>query len=244
VPDRIRGVLFDKDGTLFDFAVTWRAATRALLARLAPDDAALQRDLGRAVGFDPATGVFEANSIIVAGAADQVAAVWAQRLPGFDAARLEAAANSAATAIGGPTLSPATDDLPGLLSRLRDRGLALGVATHDSETAARAHLAAVGALQLFDFIAGYDSGWGMKPGPGMVLAFADAARIAPHQIVMVGDSLHDMGAARAAGAWAVGVLTGPAGRDDLAPHADAVLPSIAALPEWLAGRAARPAHVA
>jgi phosphoglycolate phosphatase len=50
---------------------------------------------------------------------------------------------------------------------------------------------------------------------------------------MVGDSLHDLRAARAAGMRAVAVLTGPARAADLAPWADAVLPDIGALAGWL-----------
>jgi phosphoglycolate phosphatase len=51
--------------------------------------------------------------------------------------------------------------------------------------------------------------------------------------VMVGDSLHDLVAGRAAGMQTVGVLTGPACRAELAPCADAVLPDIGHLTEWL-----------
>ncbi len=229
----IRGVLFDKDGTLFDFAATWRAATYALLAALAPDDPARQRALGRAVGFDTDAGRFEAGSAIVAGSARDMAALWRDHLPEIDAAAIEARAAAAARHLGGPTLSPAADDLPGLLDGLRGRGLALGVATHDAEDSARRHLAAVGALDRFDFIAGYDSGHGLKPGPGMVLAFAAHVGIEARAVAMVGDSAHDMGAARAAGALAVAVLTGPATEADLAPLADVVLRSIVDLPAWL-----------
>ncbi|MFN3613487.1 MAG: HAD family hydrolase [Rubrimonas sp.] len=237
-PQRHRGLLFDKDGTLFDFAATWRQATRALLQALAPDDPDRRRALGLAAGFDPDTGRFRPGSPIVAGSAEHMAAIWAPLLPGWTPGDLERAANDAAAAIGGPTLTPAAPDLPGLLDGLRAGGMALGVATHDNEAAARAHLQAVGALDRFDFIAGYDSGHGLKPGPGMVLAFARSVRIMPAQVVMIGDSVHDMGAARAAGATAVAVLTGPADESDLAPHADVVLPSIAELPAWLAGERA------
>ena len=93
----------------------------------------------------------------------------------------------------------------------------------------------LGALERFDFIAGYDSGHGLKPGPGMVLAFAETVGIAPHEVAMIGDSLHDLGAGRSAGAGlVVGVLTGPAVAAELAPHADHVLRSIAELPALLA----------
>jgi phosphoglycolate phosphatase len=50
---------------------------------------------------------------------------------------------------------------------------------------------------------------------------------------MVGDSTHDLHAGRAAGMVCVAVLTGVADRDELAPHADVVLDTIADLPRWL-----------
>ncbi|SDZ95697.1 HAD family hydrolase [Rubrimonas cliftonensis] len=233
---QIRAVLFDKDGTLFDFAATWRRAAHALIERLAPDDPDRRRALGAACGFDIESGAFAAGSVIVAGSADALAHVWAPMTEGLDAKRLEALALDASAAAGGLTLTPAAPDLPGLLDGLLARGLALGVATHDGEAAARDHLAAVGALDRFSFIAGYDSGHAPKPAPDMVLAFAAAAGVAPRAVAMIGDSVHDLGAARAAGALAIGVLTGPARHDDLAPLADAILPSIAALPDWLDAR--------
>jgi phosphoglycolate phosphatase len=230
--NRIRGVLFDKDGTLFDFATSWRGVTERILALMAPDDAELRRRLGRLAGFDLDLGAFEPGSPIVAGATADVATLWAPLLPGLTTEEIARVANGAAETIGEPELAP-TADLPLLLAALRTRGLALGVATNDIEASARIHLAAVGALDAFDFVAGCDSGFGQKPQPGMVLAFAAAARLRPPQVAMVGDSVHDLRAARAAGAAAVAVLTGPARESDLAPLADVVLPSIAALPEWL-----------
>jgi phosphoglycolate phosphatase len=50
---------------------------------------------------------------------------------------------------------------------------------------------------------------------------------------MVGDSLHDLHAARAAGMVGVGVLSGPARAEVLAPVADVVLDDIAAIAGWL-----------
>jgi phosphoglycolate phosphatase len=51
---------------------------------------------------------------------------------------------------------------------------------------------------------------------------------------MVGDSLHDLDAGRAAGMRTVAVLTGIADRAALAPHADVVLGHIGELPDWIA----------
>ena len=123
-----------------------------------------------------------------------------------------------------------------LLGRLAAMGLRIGIATNDTESAARAQLDRLGLAQRFDYIAGYDSGHGAKPEPGMCLAFAARFALAPGQVVMVGDSAHDMAAGRAAGMQCVGVLSGPAGAAaaaELAPLADALLPDVGALPGWL-----------
>ncbi|MGG7564916.1 HAD family hydrolase [Rhodovulum sp. DZ06] len=236
----IRGILFDKDGTLFDFNATWRGVAETALARLAPNDPQKAREMALAAGYDPDRRSFVAGSALVAGAASEVAAIWAPFLPGRTRAELERQINALAAEAEGPELTPAAADLPGLLAGLgREAGRALGVATHDSEDAARAHLGAVGALDAFSFIAGYDSGWGLKPGPGMVHAFCDASGIEPSQVAMIGDSLHDLGAGRAARAGlVVGVLTGPADEAELSELADIVVPSIEALPGLLAERAA------
>ena len=48
---------------------------------------------------------------------------------------------------------------------------------------------------------------------------------------MVGDTVHDLAAARAAGALAIGVLSGPTDGALLEPLADVILPR---LPNWAA----------
>ena len=121
------------------------------------------------------------------------------------------------------------------LSSLR-RAYRLGLVTNDSEAPARAHLANAGVLELFEFVAGYDSGFGAKPAPGQLLAFADRVGVAPDAVAMVGDSAHDLLAARAAGMVAVGVLTGVAGEAELSGLADVVLPDIGHLEGWLKAR--------
>ena len=130
---------------------------------------------------------------------------------------------------------PQTPTLPlaPYLADLSGRGLALGVMTNDNEYSARAHLKSVGIDSHFDFIAGFDSGFGAKPEPGPLLAFAKAMNIAPARVAMVGDSTHDLVAGRAAGMQTIGVLTGLAEAAELAPHADIVLPDIGHIPTWL-----------
>ena len=232
----LRGILFDKDGTLFDFQATWKRVIEAVLDTLAPDREAWDR-MAKAGGYDPVGGRFLPGSPVVAGSTGQIAALWAEILPDLGAAKIERVLDDIGLNIlaDPAVLFPTTADLPGFLASLRTSGYRLGVATHDSEQGARVQLTAVGAVTAFDFIAGYDSGHGLKPGPGMLLAFAAATGIAPANVVMVGDSRHDLEVGRnARAAMTVGVLTGPATHDDLAPYADHILPSIEHLPALLA----------
>ena len=226
----IDGLLFDKDGTLFDFRVSWGRWAQTFLTRIA-SDAAHARRLGRAIGFDLDTGAFAPDSPVIAATAADIAAALAPEMPGVSVADLTDRIDASAAQ------APMSEAVPlrPLLSALRDQGLRIGLATNDSELPARQHLANHGLTDCFDFISGYDSGHGAKPGPGMCLAFARQLGLRPSRVAMVGDSRHDLEAGRAAGMRTVAVVTGIAKREELAPHADVVLADIGAIPGWLSG---------
>jgi phosphoglycolate phosphatase len=234
----VLGVLFDKDGTLVDFDETWGPATHAIIHALAAGDPELMRAQADTLQFSLDDKRFHPTSPLIAGSSASYGQLWGDSLGRTDIAALKreidrlAAIESlkALTPIGEPAVA---------LGALKAMGLRLGIATNDSEHSARRQVVALGLDEAIEFVAGYDSGHGGKPEPGMVLAFARHLGVAPDQIAMVGDSLHDLEAARAAGALAVAVLSGPAGREELAPHADHVVDDIEALPALFAALAAK-----
>lgn len=229
---RIHGVIFDKDGTLFDFQASWGAWTRTILHEESRGDAALAAQIAAALGFNPERGEFLPDSVMIGHTSAEVAAEILRFLPGEDSTMLLARLDAGAAAAP----QQPVEGLRDVLHILSARGLRLGVATNDSEAPARTHLQEAGVGDFFDFIAGHDSGHGSKPEPGQLLAFAHGLDLDPAACVMVGDSLHDLHAARAAGMAAVGVLTGIVPHDTLAPMADVVLESILQLPDWLEAR--------
>ena len=226
---RIQGLLFDKDGTLFDFRKTWGHWAKGFLTDMAGGNQARAIEIGEHLGFDMVTAEFSPDSRIIAGSPDDIADAIAEIEPGLDRGAFLARFNASAAA------APVAEPVPllPLLAAFRDRGLKLGVATNDSEQAARAHLDAVGAAAAFDFIAGFDSGFGAKPSPGMQHGFCRSTGLEPAHVLMVGDSAHDLHSGRAAGMRTIAVLTGIATADSLAPLADAVLPHIGHLPDWI-----------
>lgn len=223
------GIIFDKDGTLFDFGSTWNSWALDLIGELSDGDATLAMGIAEATDFDLTSGTFRPTSPVIAGTPREAAECIRQVLPDRNIEDLEALMNLRAAEA--PQVPPT--DLAPLLDTLLARRLKLGVMTNDSEFAARAHLGRAHVLDRFHWIAGFDSGHGAKPAPQPLLAFATHQKLDPARIAMVGDSTHDLVAGRAAGMVTVAVLTGMAGRVDLAPYADAILPHIGHLPDWL-----------
>ncbi|MGR3572664.1 HAD family hydrolase [Brevirhabdus sp.] len=223
------GIIFDKDGTLFHFGASWNAWAAGVLDELAGGDAARRQSLAEVLGYDLSAAAFHPGSPAIAGTLAQVATLLAPLVPGSTRQSLATYLSQAAAT------TPMVEAVPlrATLDGLRAAGLILGVVTNDSDAAARAHLERAGISECFAFVCGCDTGHGAKPDCGQLLAFCDATGLEPARVVMVGDSLHDLAAGRAAGMRSVAVLTGPARVRDLAPAADAVLPDIAHLLDWL-----------
>ena len=226
----INAMLFDKDGTLFEFHATWSVWAHGVIKGYAQGDEAVAERLATAMHYDLADLQFLPTSPIIAGTNREAAECIASALPGSVVEDIEEHLMfSAAQA----PLVPAVPLAP-FLDALAGQGIALGVMTNDSEMVAQTQLRSAGVADRFAFIAGFDSGFGAKPDPDPLLAFADATRIAPQNVLMVGDSTHDLVAGRAAGMQTLGVLTGTALHDELAPFADVVLPDIGHIPAWMA----------
>lgn len=223
--------LFDKDGTLFDFAATWNGWAAGVLETLAQGDPDAKAAMAEVISYDLERQAFNPDSLVIAGSNDEVAEVLAPLVKDMEAAALaEFLARSAADAELAPAV-PLAEFLDGLLAR----GKVLGVMTNDAEVSARSQLQRAGVLDRFAFVAGCDSGHGAKPDPDPLLAFCAATGVLPERTAMVGDSLHDLEAGAAAGMRRIAVLTGMALREELAPHADIVLPDIGHIPAWIDG---------
>ncbi|MCP4823915.1 MAG: HAD family hydrolase [Shimia sp.] len=227
---RVDGLLFDKDGTLFDFGATWNGWAASMIDRFAKGDGAVSQRIADALMFDLTAKAFLPESFVIAGTNREAAEAVAGALPGSD---VDAIDEELMLAAAEAPLAPAVPLAP-LMDRFREVGLKLGVMTNDTEYGAKAHLTEAGVMDRFDFVAGFDSGFGAKPEPGPLLAFAEHTKLAPARVAMVGDSTHDLIAGRRAGMQTVAVLTGVALEAELAPHADVVLPNIGHIPAWMA----------
>ena len=221
---KIRGILFDKDGTLFRYSETWDTWCGTVLEKLSNGDRALLKSLAEAVDFDIQSQMIKPQSMVISCTTREVAECLAPLLTNWSLEAIEKLLNEQANDLPLAEVTP----LKPYFSDLRSRGLKVGVMTNDSEDNAMAQLVSVNLNPHddLDFVAGDDSGYGAKPAPDPLLAFARAVELAPSDVAMVGDSLHDLTAGQRAGMKTIGVLTGPATQADLSPVADTILPDI------------------
>ena len=230
----LKAILFDKDGTLVDFDQSWGEAGFHVITELAKGDAETFARLTEVAKYDPKTRRFLPGADLIAGTSADFGPDWAKALGRSDHETVAREIDQLFMALA-PTMMVTIGDPLKVLGELAQKGYRLGIATNDIEAAALQQAELMGLLPHLDFIVGQDSGHGAKPGPGMVQGFARHVGVEPQHVALVGDSTHDLHAARAAGAIGIAVLSGPATRDELAPHADYVIDSIVDLPELLAG---------
>lgn len=228
----IKGVLFDKDGTLLHYEETWAGINRLAAERAAAGNHELAAHLLAVAGVDPETGKTRSGSALAAGNSDEIAELWAQNGALQSKSQLVAELDAifSSSMLSASAILGAKD----LLRSLKKNGLSLGVASSDSEAAIRKFLQATGLAPYIDFVTGYDSGNGHKPSPGMLLAFCAACGLEPEDVLVVGDNPQDIIMARQGRAGlAVGVLTGTGTHAELAAMADAVLPDILGIPKLI-----------
>lgn len=232
-------VIFDKDGTLIDFAQLWAAKTVAAVEALngyAGGDTGLRHALYATLGYDPDAARFDAHSPVLTAPVAKLhtiaAAVLYRHGWGWLAAELLVAAHFAPAmdaAFSRAMVRP-TADLPALFGGLTAAGVKLAVITSDDHAPTATTLEWLGVAAQVGFLAGADDPYPHKPAPDAVWAACRALDADPAATALVGDSTTDLEMARRAGVGLrVGVCTGLMDAATLAPHAHVVLASVGAI---------------
>jgi pyrophosphatase PpaX len=181
---RFRIVLFDLDGTLIDsgpiILASMQHAVRTVLGREIPPE-----ELGTTIGGQ---GIVAQMNAIDVDHAEALLEAYKEHNDGLH-----------------ETLE-AFDELLALLPQLKAQGRKLGIVTAKRHRTVRLALDRFPALaDNFDIVVAHEDTERHKPDPDPVLLAVEKLGAAPEEAVYVGDSPFDIGAAKAAGVFAIAV---------------------------------------
>ena len=222
----VDAVAFDLDGTLLDTVHDLAAAVNLLLdsLHLAPLPVDTVRDfIGK--GIEDLIGKSLTRARGVPPGEGEVIALLPLYLQGY------------ASILGRQTRL-----FPGVsrgLERMRAAGFKLAVITNKTTRFVRPHLEHAGIAHYFEVVIGGNDATAKKPDAAPLHLAAARLGVFPQHMLMVGDSVNDVGAARAAGSPVVVV---PYGYNEGLPvqalAADGIVDSLEVVADWLKHRSA------
>lgn len=189
----MRGIIFDIDGTLVDTNLAHVEAWRRAFQRL---------------GYDVPTQRIELE--IGKGGDKLVPAILGQEGEQRDGERLRKAQTQEFLAIANQERFPVFPGVPAIFEALRSRGIETALATSSDDKHLEATLASAGLdlRRSADVVVTKSSADASKPDPDIVLAAVERLGLQPSECAMVGDTVYDAQACRAAGIVFLGVLSG------------------------------------
>lgn len=233
----IKGILFDKDGTLIDFHSIWLPIISQLVDKaiiklgLDPNEKVdIKNALIKIVGVDN-QGVLP-NGILASGTTEDMSNAFLKVFEGFliPVPNKEVFTEWMTQCIYKLTREninqiKSIEGIKTLLETLSSKGLIIGIATADDLETTKLYLEKVEIDNYFSFVGTSDL-FEKKPAPSMLYAFCQKFNLAPNEVVMVGDTPVDLRMAKNGEAGlAVGVLSGTGSIDTLKPLADFILAS-------------------
>ena len=241
---QIKGILFDKDGTILKFQELWLPVTKIvirdfIIINKLPMTKEMEKMLEEALGVEHDTVAFDGPLAYMT--YEQIGEVVAKRLKekkigdGIDsglAGRQFSVLYETVLSTENNFYIP-TCDLKRLFAQLKKRKIVIGLATADNFPVTMHCLKQLGVEKEFDFIGCDDGVLRPKPHPDLFEAFCRKFGLEAKEVAVVGDTANDMQFAKQCGAVAVGTLSGVAGREVLIKQADYIVDTPAKIPSLI-----------
>lgn len=232
----IKGVLFDKDGTLIQFEPMWISITERVLQDLFKKFSInhLYKELFlESVGVKE--GKIDGRGILAMKTAFDVAITWYEiMIKNSIYYELDEVKVYVKNRFNYYSLHEDSQIYPicgtkELLSYLKDKNIVLGVATADTRKSTLHSLRKAGLLEYFDYI-GSDDGLSIKkPNTSMADKFCTDFSISKDELLIVGDTICDMEFGKNVGCKFFGVLSGAGTFLELKKYTENIITSVASL---------------
>lgn len=236
----LKGIIFDKDGTLFDYGEVWGPVfSQAIAKGLARSSLSEDRkarcidDFLKILGVDDKGNTYPDGIIFrhdrkITATLRVLMLCFRYHLSPFMVGRAMFAFMRKSDL--GLEKRIANMEFPGVREVFEEahrRGYSLGIVTNDTMSSTRIFLDRMGISQYISFIRTKDSSTHPKPNPAAIREFCEEKGLESQEVAIVGDTIVDMEFAYLGKAgYAVAVLTGSGDVEGLEKHADAVYPTL------------------
>ncbi|WP_026883683.1 HAD family hydrolase [Clostridium akagii] len=232
----IKGILFDKDGTLLDFNSIWIPAAEYLVDNIISRyftqcGNIIRKKLLYSIGVED--GEAKGTGILASGTAFDISEAFINILElnnttFFRKEILELVSGSLNEFVENNKydIIP-TANLSNLFIKLKKMNISIGLATSDGIISTEYCLKELNIFQYFDFIGTSDGKYPSKPSPVLLQKFCEVTGLKEKEVAIVGDTVIDMEFARNAQVgMAIGVLSGTSSIEELSELADLVYTSV------------------
>lgn len=225
---KIKGIVFDKDGTLLDYDKCWRPVTLATIEYVGtkyPGSAVCREGIRKRLGILP-DGTMDIDGPHCRGFHDKIVAAFADEytLKGisFDLKKLiHDVGEGFSLFLPVGEVVPICDNMKEVLLTLKQSGIKLGLITSDRPSGARHTLARLGLDDsLFEVLLTNDGHHPPKPDPYYMSVFEKKTGLLPDEILMVGDTFSDIDFGINSGTHTLGVGKLLKNRNKLATRAE------------------------
>lgn len=235
----IRGILFDKDGTLLDFNSIWLPASNYLADNIIEKyckgcNKNIKKELLRSIGVE--NGTADGKGILASGTVYDIAEAFMKILE-----KNNITYNNEEISEMVPKLLNQfiinrnydiipTGNLEKIFIKLKSKNIFIGLATSDTILSTEYCLKKLNIFQYFDFLGTSDGKYPPKPSPILLQNFCRITGLNENEVAVVGDTVTDMQFARNGNAgMAIGVYSGTSSAEELSETADLVYESVDSL---------------
>ncbi len=207
----IKGILFDKDGTLIEFESMWHQVMTYIFKELEEELGVTKQsiiDLKNISGYT--YDRFSQESLIQYSATSEIIEIWYnilqnnhEKMDSLSKGRLFELFEE--NAIREEIHIEIMENIVDMLDYLNKKGYILGIATSDNRISTYNSLKKVGIYHYFSYIGSDDGDTTIKPSPQIANRFCERYKIPPNEVLIVGDSVSDMEFAINANAQFVGI---------------------------------------
>jgi haloacid dehalogenase superfamily, subfamily IA, variant 1 with third motif having Dx(3-4)D or Dx(3-4)E len=238
----IKGIIFDKDGTLFNYSEVWgpiigRSITTIMKVFNLQNHPTARRRLADFVGVDQdgyinPKGILFNHEEIIRGSLKFISFCLKCHLNPIKTVLLFKRLLAESQTVGLDKILSEIDfsNIHELFNKLEAKGIIVGVVTNDSTESTKICLETMGIADQVQFLKTKDSNCRKKPSPQAIEQFCRTFSLKPEEVAVVGDTNADMTFAdRGKAGYKVGLLSGAGDLKAIEKLADVIYPDISSL---------------